>query len=156
MFFQRPVDVYDKKPSTGQIKLPHFHLPLTDDGKRIPSRSRSGYMQQLYGRRSRSLSRFESIQIYKKLKFVDWRQNIFVDIATSFCLNGLPTVSFIWFLLSKYIQANLTYPNLYWFIPCLFMGIISPHKALAPLTKMFTISKFWSYHKTSAQTLLWK
>jgi hypothetical protein len=53
---QRPVDVYDRKLST-PAKLPHFHLPMTDDGKRIPSRSRSAYMQQLYGRRSRSLSR---------------------------------------------------------------------------------------------------
>ena len=56
-FVQRPVDVYDRKISA-PAKLPHYHLPVTEDGKRIPSRSRSNYMQQLYGRRSRSLSRF--------------------------------------------------------------------------------------------------
>ncbi len=63
-FVQRPVDVYDRKVSA-PAKLPHYHLPVTEDGKRIPSRSRSNYMQQLYGRRSRSLSRL--IQILKKI-----------------------------------------------------------------------------------------
>lgn len=53
---KRPVDVYDKKV-TDPVKLPHYHIPINPDGSRIPSRSRSSYMQQLYGRRSRSLSR---------------------------------------------------------------------------------------------------
>ena len=62
-FFQRPVDVYDRKVSApASAKLPHYHIPVTEDGKRIPSRSRSNYMQQLYGRRSRSLSRYDHMR----------------------------------------------------------------------------------------------
>lgn len=46
------VDVYDRKISA-PAQMSHYHIPVDSDGSRIPSRSRSTYMQQLYGRRAR-------------------------------------------------------------------------------------------------------
>ena len=50
---KRPIDPYDRKISTPTM---HFHVPTDSEGK-AGRMSRSSYVQQLLGRRSRSQSR---------------------------------------------------------------------------------------------------